>query len=53
MSLMLSGLLCVRMAGYAFSHPQGTHDDVFWACGLAVFSTVEMSAFDPEAAHFG
>ena len=39
--------------GYAFSHPQGTHDDVFWACALAVFSTVEMSAFDPEAAHFG
>ena len=39
--------------GYAFSHPQGTHDDVFWACALAVFSTVEMCAFDPEAAHFG
>jgi phage FluMu gp28-like protein len=39
--------------GYAFSHPQGTHDDVFWACALGVFSTVEMSAFDPEAAHFG
>ncbi len=39
--------------GLAFSHPQGTHDDVFWAAALAVYATVEMSAFDPEAMHFG
>jgi hypothetical protein len=26
-----------------FSHPQGTHDDVYWAIALAVYSTVEMS----------
>jgi phage FluMu gp28-like protein len=26
-----------------FSHPNGTHDDVFWATALAVFATVEMS----------
>jgi len=24
---------------YAFSHPQGTHDDVFWASALAVYGT--------------
>ena len=29
--------------GYAFSHPQGTHDDVFWASALAVYATCEMS----------
>jgi len=27
----------------AFSHPQGTHDDVFWASALALYATVEMS----------
>lgn len=27
----------------AFNHPQGTHDDVWWACALALFSTVEMT----------
>jgi phage FluMu gp28-like protein len=26
-----------------FSHPNGTHDDVFWATALAVYATVEMS----------
>ncbi len=26
-----------------FSHLQGTHDDVYWAIALAVYSTVEMS----------
>ena len=39
--------------GLAFTHPQGTHDDVFWASALAVYATVEMSAFDPEAMRFG
>ena len=29
--------------GYAFSHPQGTHDDVFWATALAVYGTCEMA----------
>jgi len=29
--------------GLAFSHPQGTHDDVFWASTLAVYATAEMS----------
>ena len=29
--------------GLAFSHPQGTHDDVFWASVLAVYATCEMS----------
>jgi phage FluMu gp28-like protein len=29
--------------GLAFSHPQGTHDDVFWATALAVFATCEMT----------
>ena len=26
-----------------FSHPNGTHDDVFWATALAVFATCEMT----------
>jgi phage FluMu gp28-like protein len=26
-----------------FSHPNGTHDDVFWATALAVYATCEMS----------
>jgi phage FluMu gp28-like protein len=29
--------------GLAFSHPQNTHDDVFWATALAVYATCEMS----------
>jgi hypothetical protein len=28
-----------------FSHPNGTHDDVFWSTALAVYATVEM---EPE-----
>jgi hypothetical protein len=28
--------------GLAFSHPQGTHDDVFWATALAAFATCEL-----------
>ena len=39
--------------GLAFSHPQGTHDDVFWASALAVYATVKMTVFDMEALHFG
>ncbi len=39
--------------GLAFSHPQGTHDDVFWASALAVYATVEMTAFDLESLKFG
>ncbi len=35
------------------SHPNGTHDDVFWACALGVYSTVEMKPFDLEALKFG
>ncbi len=26
-----------------YSHPNGTHDDVFWSIALAVFATVQMS----------
>ncbi|MCW4024941.1 MAG: terminase family protein [Candidatus Bathyarchaeota archaeon] len=33
--------------GLAFSHPQGTHDDVFWASALSVFATTEMTT-NPE-----
>jgi hypothetical protein len=25
-----------------FSHPSGTHDDVFWSVALAIYGTVEM-----------
>jgi len=31
----------------AFNHPQGTHDDVFWATALALYATVEMTP-EPE-----
>ena len=36
-----------------FSHPNGTHDDVFWGLALGVYATVEMKAFDLEALKFG
>ena len=36
-----------------FSHPNGTHDDVFWSLALAVYGTVEMKEFDLEALRFG
>ena len=29
--------------GIGFSHPNGTHDDCFWATALSVYATVEMS----------
>jgi hypothetical protein len=35
------------------SHPNGTHDDVFWAITLAVFATVDMQPFDLETIRFG
>ena len=31
----------------AFSHPRGTHDDVFWAKALALYATAEMKP-EPE-----
>jgi len=27
----------------SFNHPQGTHDDVFWAAALSLYGTVEMT----------
>jgi hypothetical protein len=35
------------------SHPNGTHDDVWWSIALAVYATVEMKAFDLDALKFG
>jgi hypothetical protein len=29
--------------GYAYSHPQGTYDDVFWSIALAVYATADMA----------
>lgn len=37
----------------SFSHPNGTHDDVFWSLALAVYATVEMKQVDLEAFKFG
>jgi hypothetical protein len=37
----------------SFSHPNGTHDYVFWILALGVFGTVEMKEFDLEALRFG
>jgi hypothetical protein len=28
---------------YRFFHPENQHDDVFWAVGLALFATVELT----------
>jgi len=35
------------------SHPNGTHDDVFWACSLGVYATVDMKPSDIESLKFG
>jgi len=29
--------------GISFSHPQGTHDDVFWSIALAIYATTDMA----------
>jgi hypothetical protein len=34
-----------RDGGIGFSHPQGTHYDVFWSIALAVYATANM---EPE-----
>lgn len=34
-----------RDVNYGFSHPLGTHDDVFWSIALAVYATANM---EPE-----
>jgi len=34
------------------SHPNETHDDVFWACSLDVYATVDMKPFDIEFLKF-
>ena len=37
---------CLRKDGQiGYSHPMGTHDDVFWSLALAVYATAEM---EPE-----
>ena len=38
---MVSGLI-VRDGNVGFSHPWGTHDDVFWSIALAVYATADM-----------
>jgi hypothetical protein len=38
---------------FTLSHPQGTHDDVFWATALALYATVEMKPVDLDAFRFG
>jgi Phage terminase-like protein, large subunit len=32
-----------RDGNIGFSHPQGTHDDVFWSIALAVYATTDMA----------
>jgi hypothetical protein len=36
-----------------FSHPRGTHDDVFWAVALSVYATIEMKKLEMDAFVFG
>lgn len=38
---------------YAFSHPEGTHDDRFWAICLAVMATLKTEPQKPPAFTFG
>jgi phage FluMu gp28-like protein len=42
-----------RDGAISLSHPNGTHDDVWWATALAVYATVEMKPFELEAFKFG
>jgi phage FluMu gp28-like protein len=36
-----------------FSHPNGTHDDVFWSMALGVYGTVKMKPLDLETIRLG
>ncbi|MGE5188202.1 MAG: hypothetical protein ACM3JE_04165 [Betaproteobacteria bacterium] len=43
--------------GIGYSHPSGTHDDVFWSVPLAIFASVEMApepylAVIPRSFHY-
>lgn len=42
-----------RDGALSFSHPHGTHDDVWWAVGLSVYATIEMKKLELEAFAFG
>jgi phage FluMu gp28-like protein len=42
-----------RDGAVSLSHPNGTHDDCWWAIALAVYATVEMKQFELEAFKFG
>jgi len=37
----------------AFNHPNGTHDDVFWAIALGVFAVVAMKPVELDTIRFG
>jgi len=41
--LNVEGFELRKDGGIVFNHPQGTHDDVFWATCLALYGTVEMT----------
>ena len=38
---------------YNFSHPHGTHDDVWWAVALSVYATIEMKKLELDQFVFG
>ncbi|WNZ30053.1 MAG: hypothetical protein IAX21_04155 [Candidatus Bathyarchaeota archaeon] len=42
-----------RDGALSFSHPHGTHDDVWWAVALSVYATIEMKKLELEAFAFG
>jgi phage FluMu gp28-like protein len=42
-----------RDGAISFSHPHGTHDDVWWAVALSVYATIKMKKLDLEAFAFG
>ncbi|MEJ2240886.1 MAG: terminase family protein [Candidatus Bathyarchaeota archaeon] len=42
-----------RDGAICFSHPSGTHDDVWWAIALSVYATIEMKKQELETFAFG
>ena len=41
-----------RDGAISYSHPHGSHDDVWWAVALSVYATIEMKKMELEAFAF-
>ena len=42
----------LKDAAVGLSHPNETHDDMFWVCFLDFYATVDMKPFDIEFLKF-